>query len=115
LKPAPRVDGAVTRAIGVRSISVVPLIKDGKLVGIFEILSSRAHAFEKQDTERLQRMSKLVVLTLGRLRELKHGSKQQKRGQSSWWVVFLTLLALLTGFLVAQYAGPVLPKLFSLP
>src|SRR5271169_3807788 len=82
----PRVDSELTRQTGIRSISVVPLIKDGKLVGIFEILSTHAHAFEKEQTETLQRMAKLVVLTMSRMGELR-GKKIEHRARTGFWRV----------------------------
>jgi hypothetical protein len=104
----PRVDGALSRETGIRSISVVPLIKDGKLVGIFELLSTRAHAFDKKATETLQRMSHLVVLTMSRMGELR-GKEIERSGRSRWWwVLGLMLLAFLVGFGAARLLGPML-------
>jgi len=104
----PRVDSELTRQTGIRSISVVPLIKDGKLVGIFEILSTRAHAFEKQQTETLQRMAKLVVLTMSRMGELR-GKTIERRARTRWWrVVSLMALAFFIGFVVSRLLGPLL-------
>jgi GAF domain-containing protein len=104
----PRVDSAVTRDTGIRSISVVPLIKDGKLVGIFELLSTRARAFEKKEAETLQRMSKLVVLTMSRMGELR-GRKIESRARTRWWrVLSLMVLAFLIGFTVSRLLGPFL-------
>ena len=104
----PRVDSSLSRETGIRSISVVPLIKDGKLVGIFELLSTRAHAFDKKATETLQRMSHLVVLTMTRMGELR--GKQIERGsRGRWWLVLgLMLLAFLIGFAAARLLGPLL-------
>lgn len=103
----PRVDSELTRLTGIRSVSVVPLIKDGKLVGIFEILSTRAHAFEKQQTETLQRMAKLVVLTMSRMGELR-GKTIERRAKSRFWRVFgLVVLAFIVGFAAARLLGPV--------
>ena len=104
----PRVSSELTRQTGIRSISVVPLIKDGKLVGIFEILSTRAHAFEKKQTETLQRMAKLVVLALSRMGELR-GKTIERRTKSRWWrVLSLVVLAFFIGFAAARLLGPLL-------
>jgi len=104
----PRVDSELTRLTGIRSISVVPLIKDGKLVGIFEILSTRAHAFEKKQTETLQRMAKLVVLTMSRMGELR-GKTIERHARSRFWRVFgLVVLAFIIGFAAARLLGPLL-------
>jgi transcriptional regulator with GAF, ATPase, and Fis domain len=104
----PRVDSALTRETGIRSISVVPLIKDGKLVGIFELLSTHTHAFEKKETETLQRMSNLVVLTMSRMGELR-GKTIERHVRSRWWrVAGLMVLAFLIGFAVSRLLGPLL-------
>ena len=104
----PRVDSELTRQTGIRSISVVPLIKDGKLVGIFEILSTRAHAFEKKHTETLQRMAKLVVLTISRMGELR-GKTIERRAKGRFWrILSLVVFAFFIGFAAARLLGPVL-------
>jgi len=104
----PRVDSALTRETGIRSISVVPLIKDGKLVGIFELLSTHTHAFEKKETETLQRVSKLVVLTMSRMGELR-GKAIEGRARARWWrVLSLMVLAFLIGFAASRLLGPLL-------
>jgi GAF domain-containing protein len=104
----PRVNRALTRETGIRSISVVPLIKDGKLVGIFEILSTRSHAFDKKESETLQRMSKLVVLTMSRMGELR-GKAIEGSARARWWrVLSLMALAFLIGFAASRLLGPLL-------
>ncbi|MFZ3211050.1 MAG: GAF domain-containing protein [Terriglobales bacterium] len=104
----PRVDSELTRQTGIRSISVVPLIKDGKLVGIFDILSTRAHAFEKKQTEILQRIAKLAVLTMTRLGELRGKSIERKARGRWWWVLSLIVFAFLIGFAASRWLGPLL-------
>jgi signal transduction protein with GAF and PtsI domain len=104
----PRVDSAVATEIGIRSISVVPLIKDGKLVGIFEILSTGAHAFEKKEIETLQRMAKLVVLTMSRMGELRCKDSEGRAGARWWLVVGLMAVAFLVGVAASRLLGPLL-------
>jgi len=104
----PRVDSSLTRETGIRSISVVPLIKDGRLVGILELISTRAHAFGKKETETLQRMAKLVVLTMSRMGELRGKSIERKARGRRWWVLGLMLLAFVVGFAVSGWLGPLL-------
>jgi len=103
----PRVDSELTRLTGIRSISVVPVIKDGRLVGIFEILSGRAHAFEKKQTETLQRMAKLVVLTMSRVGELRGRTVERRSGGQFWRVLAVVVLAFVIGFAAARLLGPV--------
>lgn len=104
----PRVDNSVTRGTGIRSISVVPLIKDGKLIGVLELLSTRTHAFGKKETATLQRMAKLVVLTMSRMGEL-HGKTIERKARGRWWrVLGLMVLAFVVGFAVSRWLGPLL-------
>ncbi|HVP52511.1 MAG TPA: GAF domain-containing protein [Terriglobales bacterium] len=104
----PRVDSSLTRDTGIRSISVVPLIKDGKLVGILELLSTRAHAFGKSETETLQRMAKLAVLTMTRVGELRGKSLERKAERRWLWVLSLMALAFAIGFAASRLLGPLL-------
>lgn len=104
----PRVDSSVARETGIRSISVVPLIKDGKLVGVIELLSSRAHAFGKKETDTLQRMAKLVVLTMSRMGELRGKSIERKARRRWWRLLSLMVLAFVIGFAAARWLGPLL-------
>jgi signal transduction protein with GAF and PtsI domain len=102
----PRVDDSLTRETGIRSINVVPLIKDGKLVGIFELLSTRAHAFGKRETETLQRMAKLAMLIMTRMGEL-GGKSVERKARGRWWrVLSLMVLAFFIGFAVSRLLGP---------
>ena len=104
----PRVEDSVVRETGIRSISVVPLIKDGKLIGVFELLSTRTHAFGKKETETLQRMAKLVVLTMSRMGELR-GKSIERKARGRWWrVLGLMVLAFVVGFAVSRLLGPLL-------
>lgn len=104
----PRVDSRLTRETGIRSINVVPLIKDGKLVGILELLSTQAHAFGKKETETLLRMAKLAVLTMTRMGELR-GKSIERKARGRWWrVLSLMALAFVIGFAVSRLLGPLL-------
>jgi len=104
----PRVSRSLARETGIRSISVVPLIKDGKLVGIFELLSTRAHAFGKPESETLQRMGKLVVLTMSRMGELR-GIHIERLARTRWWgVAGLMVLAFFIGLAASRLLGPLL-------
>ena len=57
----PRVDPAVCRDLGVRSIVVLPLIDGDELFGVFEILSSRPNAFSQHDLDSLQALTDRIV------------------------------------------------------
>ena len=56
-----RVDPEASRTLGVRSIVVLPLIEGDRLFGIFEVLSSRPHAFQQRDLDTLQALTDRIV------------------------------------------------------
>ena len=62
----PRVDPEACRHLGVRSIVVLPLVRDNELLGVFEILSSRPNAFGQGDLDRLQVLSSRILQPEGR-------------------------------------------------
>jgi TonB family protein len=64
-----RVDAAACRELGIRAMLVVPVLDGEKLVGVFEILSPRPHAFGDRDVQTLQALSLRIVSTLHRAAE----------------------------------------------
>lgn len=56
-----RVNAAVCRHLGVRSILVVPVLSAAQLIGVIEIFSVRADAFGDGDVQSLQTFSQEVV------------------------------------------------------
>jgi len=65
----PRVDAASCRLLEVRSILVLPLLKEGELLGVIEIFSGRADAFGDRDIQTLQALSRRVVDNIQRAAE----------------------------------------------
>jgi TonB family protein len=57
----PRVDADVSRQLGVRSVVVVPLVSDEKLIGIFEIFSPRPAAFGERDLQTLEVLAECIL------------------------------------------------------
>jgi putative methionine-R-sulfoxide reductase with GAF domain len=57
----PRVDSAACRALGVRSIVVLPLMDGNELFGIIEILSSRPNAFGQRDLDILEILADRII------------------------------------------------------
>ena len=57
----PRVDSDACRSLGARSIVVLPLMHDGVLFGIFEILSSQPDAFGQRDLHDLQILNDRIL------------------------------------------------------
>lgn len=58
----PRVNRESCRALGIKSVMVVPLIRDQEVVGVFELLADRAHAFEERDVTALERLAEMVQI-----------------------------------------------------
>ena len=57
----PRVDRAACQRLGARSIIAVPLLDRGKAVGILEVFSGTAHAFDDNDIRHLDLLAKMTV------------------------------------------------------
>src|SRR5580692_9292702 len=56
----PRVNRESCRALGIRSVMVVPLIREQEVIGVFELLADRANAFEERDVTALERLGEMV-------------------------------------------------------
>jgi putative methionine-R-sulfoxide reductase with GAF domain len=55
-----RVNRETCQALGIESILVMPLIRKEEVIGIFELFSSKAHAFSERDVVTLQRMDEML-------------------------------------------------------
>jgi putative methionine-R-sulfoxide reductase with GAF domain len=56
----PRVNRESCRALGIKSVMVVPLIREQEVIGVFELLADRANAFEERDITALGRLAEMV-------------------------------------------------------
>jgi len=65
-----RVDAALCRRLGVRSILVFPVLKGEELLGVVEIFSSRPKAFSDRDSQTLQALSRNIVDNIERAAEV---------------------------------------------
>ena len=72
-----RVNAAVCRHLGVRSILVVPVLNGDELIGVMEIFSTHADAFSDRDVESLKGFSREVV------ENVQHASGAQALQESS--------------------------------
>jgi putative methionine-R-sulfoxide reductase with GAF domain len=72
----PRVDMASCRRLGVRSILVAPLRHFRRTLGVFEVLSSTAQAFDNNDVATMQFLSGMMVAAISRLSSLQESSSQ---------------------------------------
>jgi putative methionine-R-sulfoxide reductase with GAF domain len=59
-----RVNRDSCTALGIRSVLVAPLLRNGSALGIFELFADRRHAFEEQDESSLEWLSQCVVTAL---------------------------------------------------
>ena len=55
-----RVNRESCRALGIKSVMVVPLVREQEVVGVFELLADRPHAFEERDVTALERLADMV-------------------------------------------------------
>jgi TonB family protein len=60
----PRVDAAVCRAIAVRSLVILPLFLQQRMIGIIEAFAPAAHAFDKASVELLANLGRRIVETV---------------------------------------------------
>jgi GAF domain-containing protein len=67
----PRVDSHACRRLGVRSILAAPLRHFRRTLGVFEVLSSRPHAFDNNDVATMQFLSGMTVAAISRISSLK--------------------------------------------
>jgi hypothetical protein len=56
-----RVNRDVCQRLGIASVIVMPVIRDQKLLGIFELLSGKANAFSDRDVSALTRLGEMVA------------------------------------------------------
>jgi hypothetical protein len=56
----PRVNRASCEARVIVSAMVMPLMREQELVGVFELLSEKAHAFEERDIAALERLGEMI-------------------------------------------------------
>jgi putative methionine-R-sulfoxide reductase with GAF domain len=55
-----RVNHESCRMLGIKSVMVVPLIREQEVIGVFELLADRANAFEERDVTALERLAEMV-------------------------------------------------------
>jgi hypothetical protein len=56
----PRVNHEVCRRLGIASVLVMPIVSEEQVLGVFELFSGKARAFEERDVSALQRLSEMV-------------------------------------------------------
>jgi len=76
----PRVDAEACRILGVGSIAVTPVFRNGATDGVLEILSRRAHGFTHSDIALLPQMADLVARMVTRAKEISGGGSDSSNG-----------------------------------
>jgi TonB family protein len=64
-----RADAEASRDLGVRSVLIVPLLRNGGLAGVLEVFSPRAAAFSERDEATLEALAQLILKNLERASE----------------------------------------------
>ncbi len=72
----PDVDVATCRHLGVRSILAAPLRHFRRTLGVFEVLSSNAYAFDNRDIATMQLLSSMMVAAISRISHLRPAQRQ---------------------------------------
>jgi len=65
----PRADTEASRTLGVRAVVVVPILRNDKLVGALEVLSSRPAAFGERDVRTVEALAQRILKNLERASE----------------------------------------------
>jgi GAF domain-containing protein len=78
----PRVDAEACRILGVGSIAVTPVFRNGATEGVLEILSRRPHGFTHSDIALLPQMADLVARMIARSKEISGSSSDSGNGVS---------------------------------
>jgi putative methionine-R-sulfoxide reductase with GAF domain len=69
----PRVNRENCKSLGIASIMVMPLLREQKVAGVFELLSDRPHAFEERDVVALQRLGEMIGTAIDHADAVKRG------------------------------------------
>jgi putative methionine-R-sulfoxide reductase with GAF domain len=59
-----RVNRESCRSLGIRSVMVMPLLRDQEVLGVFELMADRPQAFEERDITALERLAEMVLTGL---------------------------------------------------
>ena len=60
----PRVDHESCRRLGIASLAVMPILRNKEVIGVFEIFSGNANAFQERDLAALERLREMVNIAL---------------------------------------------------
>ncbi len=71
-----RVNRESCRALGIASVVVMPLVREGEVNGVFELLSGRAYAFEERDFTALERLGEMIQTAVEHAEAAKRAQKE---------------------------------------
>jgi putative methionine-R-sulfoxide reductase with GAF domain len=69
----PRVNQESCQALAIASVMVMPLLREQEVIGVFELLSDRTHAFEERDIVALQRLGEMIGTAIDHADAVKRG------------------------------------------
>jgi putative methionine-R-sulfoxide reductase with GAF domain len=69
----PRVNRESCKALGIASVMVMPLLQENEVIGVFELLSDRPHAFEERDVVALERLGEMISTAIEHAAAVKRG------------------------------------------
>ncbi len=106
-----RVNRESCRALGIKSVMVVPLLREQEVIGVFELLADRANAFEERDVTALKRLAEMVQTGLEHAAAAKRGlpeiaANHDEEAQQKAHEPAATDLAKENGDLAAQGPAP---------
>lgn len=73
-----RVNRETCEALGIASVVIMPMLDGGEVVGVFELFSDRANAFEDRDILALDRMSAMVKTAIEEANGAKNFSGEEE-------------------------------------
>jgi putative methionine-R-sulfoxide reductase with GAF domain len=74
-----RVNRESCRTLGIASVVVMPLMREQEIIGVFELFSSKAYAFEERDIIALQRIAEMIQTALEQAEAVRQAQKQITR------------------------------------
>jgi len=71
-----RVNRESCRSLGIKSVMVVPLVREQEAIGVFELLAGRTNAFEDRDITALERLAEMILTALDHADAANHALSQ---------------------------------------
>ncbi|MBZ5705922.1 MAG: GAF domain-containing protein [Acidobacteriia bacterium] len=70
-----RVNRESCRALGIASVVVMPLMREQEVIGVFELFSGKAYAFEERDITALQRIAEMIQTAVEQVEAVKQAQE----------------------------------------